>query len=76
MHPSYAWGYIKEEPSFMKDTKKVYTICPNCNNCPTAEDTAVGGEVGLLIRDDFGGKVTLTSNQLKDLATFLKSWFK
>ncbi len=53
----------------------VYEFCQNCSNCPVAIETEVGGEPGLEIKDDFGGLVKLTDNNLKDLKIFLDKRF-
>jgi len=53
----------------------VYEFCASCTQCPVAIEANVGGGAGLALRDDFGGKVELTDEQLKDLTAFLTRRF-
>lgn len=54
----------------------LYEFCSKCDSCPVAIETEVGGQSGLEIKDDFGGAVKLTDDNLKDLAAFLNKRFK
>lgn len=58
----------------MENTKnlgKVYEFCASCSCCPVAVETEIEGKSGLEIKDDFGGSVKLTDENLKDLRDFL-----
>jgi hypothetical protein len=62
----------------MEKAKKigaVYEFCATCSSCPVAVETDVNGKSGLEIRDDFGGSVKLTDENLKDLENFLDKRF-
>lgn len=54
---------------------QVYEFCSDCKCCPVAIETEVNGKNGLEIKDDFGGSVKLTNQNLKDLGRFLKKRF-
>jgi len=59
-----------------KQLGKVYEFCSNCSQCPVAVEREVSGQSGLEIKDDFGGSVKLTDQNLKDLKNFLGKRFK
>lgn len=52
----------------------VYHFCPAgfAPKCPVAVEVEVSGEKGLAIRDDFGGEIKLTDEELRFLADFLQ----
>ncbi|MEK7580031.1 MAG: hypothetical protein AAB465_00235 [Patescibacteria group bacterium] len=54
---------------------KIYEFCANCSSCPVAVEAEVGGAQGLEIKDDFGGSIKLTDDNLKDLKSFLGKRF-
>ena len=54
---------------------KVYEFCHTADCCPIAVEADVNGESGLEIKDDFGGSVKLTDENLKDLEKFLGGRF-
>lgn len=58
-----------------KKIGQVYEFCANKGCCPTAVEAKIGNENGLQINDDFGGKVKLTDQNLKDLKKFLDNRF-
>jgi len=58
-----------------KNLGKVYEFCSQCASCPVAVEADVNGKSGLEIRDDFGGSVKLTDENLKDLEKFLGERF-
>lgn len=62
----------------MKKNKKlglVYEFCKCCDACPVAVEAKVGEKSGLEIKDDFGGSVKLTDDNLKDFKKFLDKRF-
>ncbi|OHA50267.1 MAG: hypothetical protein A3B75_00490 [Candidatus Terrybacteria bacterium RIFCSPHIGHO2_02_FULL_43_14] len=59
-----------------KSTGTVYNFCESCDACPVSEEALIENNSGLILRDDFGGEVKLTDNQLKDFAAFLVKRFK
>jgi len=54
---------------------KTYNFCSECASCPTAIEAKIDGKHGLEIKDDFGGLVKLTDQNLKDLKKFLDARF-
>ena len=58
-----------------KQLGKVYAFCQSCDQCPVAVEAEVSGQAGLEIKDDFGGSVKLTDQNLKDFSNFLKDRF-
>jgi hypothetical protein len=58
-----------------KKLGKVYNFCADCDKCPVAVEAEIGGRSGLEIKDDFGGLVKLTDQNLKDLKRFLDKRF-
>lgn len=54
----------------------LYEFCSKCDSCPVAIEAEVSGMPGLEIKDDFGGAVKLTDENLKDLAIFLNKRYK
>jgi hypothetical protein len=59
-----------------KQLGKIYAFCDDCERCPVAIEAEVSGQSGLQIKDDFGGFVQLTDQNLKDLKNFLGERFK
>ncbi len=59
-----------------KKLGKIYEFCASCSACPVAVETKVKNKSGLEIRDDFGGSVKMTDNNLKDLKNFLGERFE
>ena len=63
----------------MEKTKKIGAVyefcCSQCATCPLAVEADVDGKSGLEIRDDFGGSVKLTDDNLRDLRNFLGGRF-
>ncbi len=57
------------------DIGKVYEFCASCSQCPVAVEADVKGKPGLEIKDDFGGSVKLTDQNLKDFKEFLDRRF-
>jgi hypothetical protein len=58
-----------------KKLGKVYNFCADCDKCPVAVEAEIEGRSGLEIKDDFGGLVKLTDQNLKDLKRFLDKRF-
>lgn len=58
-----------------KKLEQVYEFCQSCSACPVAIEVKVGGKLGLKIKDDFGGSIKMTDNNLKDLKNFLDKRF-
>jgi hypothetical protein len=54
---------------------KIYEFCHTKSCCPIAVEKKVDGKSGLEIKDDFGGSVKLTDENLKDLRNFLNQRF-
>lgn len=59
-----------------KKLGKVYNFCADCDKCPVAVEAKIGEDPGLVIKDDFGGKIKLTDQNLKDLKKFLDTRFQ
>ncbi len=59
-----------------KKLEKVHEFCSSCSSCPVAVETKVEGKSGLEIRDDFGGSVKLTDENLQDFKNFLSKRFE
>ena len=59
----------------VKNLGKVYEFCASCSACPVAIEAKVSGKSGLEIKDDFGGEVRMTNQNLKDLMSFLQKRF-
>ncbi len=55
---------------------EVYEFCSACKSCPVAVEADVSGDKGLEIKDDFGGSVKLTDQNLEDLKNFLSKRFE
>lgn len=53
----------------------VYEFCKDCDCCPVAIEAKVSGKSGLEIKDDFGGALKMTNQNLKDLMSFLQKRF-
>jgi len=54
-----------------KEIGKTYQFCDQCDSCPIAIEAKIGRNSGLEIKDDYGGSVKLTDQNLKDLRKFL-----
>lgn len=54
---------------------KVYEFCASCSQCPVAIEADINGQIGLEIKDDFGGSVKLTDGNLQDFKIFLEKRF-